>query len=55
MAVKAINDTVGLDGLVLILLIFGAYPRMTSIDPPSLSIIKRAIAIRKAMDELRIM
>jgi hypothetical protein len=54
MAVKAINDTAGPDGLVPTLLIFGAYPRMTSMDPPSLSIVKRAIAIRKAMDELRI-
>jgi hypothetical protein len=54
MAVKAINDTAGPDGLVPTLLIFGAYPRMTSMDPPSPSIVKRAIAIRKAMDELRI-
>jgi hypothetical protein len=25
-AVKAINDSAGLDGLILILLVFGAYP-----------------------------
>jgi hypothetical protein len=54
MAVKAINDTAGPDGLVPTLLVFGAYPRMTSMDPPSPSIVKRAIAIRKAIDELRI-
>jgi hypothetical protein len=54
MAVKAINDTAGPDGLVPTLLVFGAYPRMTAIDPPAPSIIKRAVAIRKAMDELRI-
>ena len=53
MAVKAVNDTAGLDGLVLILLIFGAYPRLTSSDPPSPGIIKRAEAIRTAMKEVR--
>jgi hypothetical protein len=53
MIVKAINDTVGPDGLVLILLIFGAYPRMHAMDPPAPSIIQRAIAIEKAMTEIR--
>jgi hypothetical protein len=36
MAFKAINDTVGLDGLVLTLLVYGAYPRITEHDPLSL-------------------
>ena len=35
MAFKAINDTVGLDRLVLTLLVFGAYLRMTELDVPS--------------------
>ncbi|KAF1970758.1 hypothetical protein BU23DRAFT_581893 [Bimuria novae-zelandiae CBS 107.79] len=35
MAVKAVNDMAGLDGLVLTLLVFGAYPRMTTELPPS--------------------
>ena len=53
MAVKAINDTAGPNGLVPILLIFGAYLRMTSADPPSPSIVKRLKAIQDAMRELR--
>ena len=53
MAVKAINDTAGPNGLVLILLVFGAYPRMTSADPLLPSIVKRSKAIQDAMRELR--
>ena len=45
MAVKAINDTAGPNGLVPILLVFKAYPRMTSADLPAPSIIKRLKAI----------
>jgi hypothetical protein len=32
---KALNDTIGLDGLVPILLVFGAYLRITELDAPS--------------------
>ncbi|CCU78396.1 (conserved with many other fungi) [Blumeria hordei DH14] len=53
MAVKAINDSAGPNGLVPTLLVFGAYPRMTSFDPPSPSIVQRAEAVRKAMKEVR--
>lgn len=53
MAVKAINDTAGPNGLVPTLLVFGAYPRMTARDPPTPSVIKRAKAIDDAMKELR--
>lgn len=53
MAIKAINDTAGPDGLVPTLLVFGAYPRMTASDAPSPSVVKRASAIDKAMDQLR--
>ena len=52
MAVKAVNDTAGPDGLVPTLLVFGAYPRMVATDPPAPSISQRASAIRKAMDEV---
>lgn len=48
MAVKAVNDTTGPDGLVLRLLIFGAYPQMTESDPPTPSIFERAAAIKAA-------
>jgi hypothetical protein len=53
MAVKAVNDTAGPNGLVPTLLVFGAYPRMTREAPPSPSITQRAEAIQKAMKELR--
>jgi hypothetical protein len=53
MAVKAINDTAGPDGLVPTLLVFGAYPRMHAMDPPAPSISQRAMAIEKAMTEVR--
>lgn len=45
MAVKAVNDTAGYDGLVPTLLVFGAYPRINLDSPPSLSILKRVDAI----------
>ena len=53
MAVKAVNDSAGPDGIVPTLLVFGAYPRITELDPPSLSITHRAEAIQKATKEVR--
>jgi hypothetical protein len=53
MAIKVVNDTVGPNGLVPTLLVFGAYPRMTLDSPPSPSMIQRSHAIQKAMKELR--
>ena len=53
MSFKAINNLVGPNGLVLTLLVCGAYPRITESDALSPSIIQRAIAMRKAMDEVR--
>jgi hypothetical protein len=52
MAVKAVNDTAGPDGLVPTLLVYGAYPRISNLDPPAPSITERAAAIRKAMAEI---
>jgi len=52
MAIKAVNDLAGPDGIVLTLLIFGAYPRMTEMDPPSPLVIRRAKAIRNATKEI---
>ncbi|KAF1990555.1 hypothetical protein K402DRAFT_303635, partial [Aulographum hederae CBS 113979] len=52
MAVKAVNDTAGYDGLIPTLLVFGAFPRMSHDDPPSLSTTERAAAIRTAMSEV---
>ena len=52
MAVKAVNDTAGLDGLVPTLLVYGAYPRISKLDPPAPSIMEQAATIRKAMAEI---
>jgi hypothetical protein len=53
MAVKAINNSAGLDGIVLTLLVFSAYPRLTEIDPPSSLVTKRAEAICVATKKVR--
>jgi hypothetical protein len=53
MAVKAVNDLARLDGIVLILLVFGLYLRMTEIDLLLLIIAKRAEAICAATKEVR--
>jgi hypothetical protein len=53
MAVKAINDTAGPNGLVSTLLVFRAYPRITSANPPAPSIIKRSKAIQDTIRELQ--
>lgn len=46
-AVKSVNDIAGLNGLIPILIVFGAYPRMTDNDPPSDSIAERARILRR--------
>jgi len=53
MAVKAINNSAGPNGIVPILLVFGAYPRMTRDLPPLPLITSRAAAIHKAIKEVR--
>ena len=52
-AFKAINDSAGLDGLIPTLLVFGAYPRMTESDVPSPTVTQRAIAFKKAIEEVK--
>jgi len=52
MAVKAVNNTAGPDGLVPTLLVYGAYLRISKLDPPAPSITERAAVIRKAMAEI---
>jgi hypothetical protein len=53
MAVKAVNDSAGPDGIVPTLLIFGLYLRITKIDLPSPTIAKRAEAICAATKKVR--
>ena len=45
MAVKVINNMAGPNSIIPILLVFGAYLRLTKIDPLSLSVTKRVEAI----------
>ena len=52
MAVKAVNDTAGPDGLVPTLLVYGAYLRISKLDPPAPSVTERAAVIRKAMAKI---
>ncbi|KAI0997579.1 hypothetical protein K3495_g10609 [Podosphaera aphanis] len=53
MAVKAVNDTAGSNGLVPTLPVFGSYPRLADLDPSSLIVSQRAAVIKSAMQELR--
>jgi hypothetical protein len=52
MAVKAVNDITGPDGLVPTLLVYGAYLRMSKLDPPTPSVTDQVATIRKAMAEI---
>ena len=52
MTVKAINNTTSPDRLVPTLLVYGAYLRISNLDPPTLSIIERVAIIRKAMAKI---
>ena len=53
MAVKAINDLAGPNRIVPTLLVFSVYPRLTKIDPLSLSVTKKIKAIYIATKEVR--
>jgi len=52
MAVKAINNTTGPNGLVPTLLVYRAYLRISNLGPPTLSITEQAAAIRKVMAKI---
>jgi hypothetical protein len=53
MAVKALNDTASLKGLVLTFLVFGTYPCINTGSPPLPDITQRADAMCKAMKMVR--
>jgi hypothetical protein len=50
---KTLNDSIESDDLILTLLMFDAYFRMTKNDASSSTITQRAIAMRKAMNEIK--
>ena len=52
MAVKAVNNTAGPNRLVPTLLVYGAYLRISNLDPPTPSIIEQAAVIQKAITEI---
>ena len=52
MAVKAVNNTAGPNGLVPTLLVYGAYLRISKLDPSTPSITERAAIIRKVIAEI---
>ena len=51
-AFKAVNDTIGPDGLVPTLLVYRAYLRISKLDSPAPKISQRAVVIKKAITEL---
>jgi hypothetical protein len=53
MAVKAINNSAGPDGIIPTFLVFGAYPQITKINTLLLSITKRAEVTYIATKEVR--
>jgi len=52
LTVKAINNIADPNDLILTLLVFGTYPRISTASLPSSDIIVRAAAVRKAMKKL---
>ena len=53
MAVKAVNNLVGLNRIIPTLLVFSIYPQLTEMEPLSPSITKRTEAIYTVTKEIR--
>ena len=53
MAFKAINDFIGPDSLIPTLLVFRAYLYIVESNAPNSIVIKRAAALKKAMEEVK--
>jgi hypothetical protein len=52
MAIKAVNNTAGPDGLVLTLLVFSTYPQITITDTLFLTVTEHSKAIIKAIKQI---
>jgi len=52
MAIKAVNNTTSPNGLVLTLLVYGAYLKISNLGPSTLSIMERVAIIRKVIAEI---
>ena len=53
MAFKAINDSIGPNSLIPILLVFRAYLYIIKSDTLNPTVIKRAVAFKKAIEEVK--
>jgi hypothetical protein len=53
MAFKAINDSAGPNSLIPTLLVFGAYPYIVKSNVPIPIVVKRAAALKKAIEEVK--
>jgi len=53
MAFKAINNSISPNGLISTLLVFGAYLRIVESNTPNPTVIKRAVALKKAIKEVK--
>jgi hypothetical protein len=53
MAFKAINDSIGLNSLIPTLLVFGAYLCIVKSNAPNSTVVKRAVALKKAIEEVK--
>ena len=52
-AFKAINNLAGLNSLIPTLLVFRAYPYIVKSNTPNLTVIKQAVALKKAIKEVK--
>ena len=52
-AFKVINDFIGLNGFIPTLLVFRAYLCIVKSNAPNLMVVKRAAALKKAMEEVK--
>ena len=53
MAFKAINDFISLNSLISTLLVFKAYLYIIEFNTPNSIVIKRAVALKKAIEEVK--
>ena len=53
MVFKTINDSVGPNSLIPTLLVFRVYLHIVESDAPNSTVIKRAVAIKKAIEKVK--
>ena len=53
MAFKAINNSIGPNGFIPTLLVFRAYPCIVKSNAPNFTVIKWAVAPKKAIEEVK--